>query len=235
MMNGEVNWPLRIGLIAALVVLLAIGGFMWLRPAKVTGETPEERIASIAEVAHQRRIGAGEALAKVAREDPVATVRQAAVMELAGFADEDTLPAVLAASEDAATNVREAATGTLAAYEADAAADRLASMLVNDKDEMVRMGAVEALGQSRSPKAVVILLQKTEDEQDYPARVWAARALAKRIGLAGDQLDPRKNLTLWNHNIEMFKGLKGVEEAFQRYGAALVRHPEHLIKPPKEH
>ncbi|MHC4718046.1 MAG: HEAT repeat domain-containing protein, partial [Planctomycetota bacterium] len=138
--------------VAAGVIALAAVGVFALNGPDVDGRTPQERIDQIARLADRKPLGAADAIARAAVEDPDATVRQAALVALGRFVDRDHRPAVDAATKDPDPRARSGAAVTLGRYGDDRAADALGRLASEDPDQQVRLAAVTGLGRLDRPR-----------------------------------------------------------------------------------
>ena len=219
--------------VAVVAVAIVTALTMAFSRARVTGDTPDERIASISRLAARAPLGAGQAIAGAATDDPDPKVRQVAMVSLGRFVDPSIRPAVEAGARDADAGVRQAAADALALYDDAPAAGRLADMAENDSADEVRLRALQAMGRCSAPEAVVTLVEAMETgAEDKQAR--AVHVLARKYSINARALTPA-NRKQWLHIIEVIKKAPGVDEAFRRLARPLVRHPENLIPDPPEH
>jgi len=213
--------------LVGVVLALVLFKVLFFGPAKVTGETPAERIACICRLADDQPFGAADAIAAAAAHDPDAAVRRAAVLCLGKFHHMSDWQLVEACTHDSAPSVREAAAMTLARYADTGAVDRLAQMVSDDGSEAVRLGALAALDLQASPAALVALLEIMEGSPETSSQVRACELLEKKFGIPVKP-DPGDS-TRWNHLVEMLKCFDEVQDAYRQVGKPLERHPEHLI------
>ena len=194
--------------------------------AKVVGDTPEARVASVSRIASAAPPGAGQALAGAATEDPDAGVRQAAMAGLAQFVRPEFRPSVESGLKDGSPKVRAAAAGTLSLYRDEKAANALDELAKADADRQVRRAALTGLGQCPGPRAIVTLLETAERETDPELRVYAMRALAAKLGARIDlEMSPR-NDAAWRKLVQRLKRMNAIENAYNSLGTKLVHHPE---------
>jgi len=178
----------RPGRRAALVALAAMGAVaavLWAaadRPAKVTGDTPSARVASICRVADERPSGAGEAIAAAAA-DPDPTVRRAAMGALGTLAEPQFRRTIETGLADSDPSVQAAAVASLGAYRDDPAAERLAGLLETEPRQDVRLAALLGLGRHGGPAALRSILRAAETDADGEVRTRALTLLAEKTGL----------------------------------------------------
>jgi hypothetical protein len=215
-----------IGIVAATTL---IGG-----GARVTGDTADERIASISELAAGGGGAAARAIAEAAGNDPEARVRQVALMSLRQLLGPKVRSAVEAGTRDPVADVRSAAAGTLALYDDDAAAARLAELARRDASLPVRLAALTAMGPMDAPEALVALVETTESGRTGAERVRAVKVLCGKYALSDRGLTPADGRR-WLHAIETIKRAPGVRQAFEKLSRPLKHNPDHLIPQPKEH
>ncbi len=234
-MDGRENrWMYLLAAIGVAAVVAAALVSRRIGRAEITGETAEERIACISRLAAKGGLGAGEAIAGAATGDRIAAVRQVALMSLGKFIAPEHRRAVLAGTRDDDPRCRSAAAGTLALYHDDDAADRLDEMAKSDADRQVRLDSATAMGNCRADKALVLLVEATENSDSPDVQLHAARVLARKYSIDGEALDPQKQRE-WRHFIETIKSAPGVAETFRRLSRPLKRNPKDLIPAPAEH
>ncbi len=216
---GVVGNRRRIGILlgAALAVVAAVAAVSLRgRQARLTGQTPQERVESVCRLADEKPWGAAEVLARAATEEPHPDVRRAAVGALASFATPECRSAVEAGTRDVDRAVRAAAATTLGLYEDDAAAERLAAMVAGDADESVRLGAVQGLGRSDRPKAVAGLLAAIETNDNKRVRLAALAKLLHRLKAEiPDPPDPMREPAKWRRIVEILHRTPAVKRALQ--------------------
>jgi len=213
--------------VAAAATTAAI--FIW-GPARVSGQTPAERIDAIRRIAARRPWGASDALAEAAA-DPDAAVRAEAVAALGRVGPEGHRGVVGAAAGDASPAVRAAAARTLVLYGDAEAAGAVVRLATDDPDAEVRRTAVKALSNCPGPQGLVSLVEIAENAEDRPdSQSQAARTLMTRLHIWPRPTDPSDRAT-WLTTLEVIKARDAVQEAFRAVGRTLVRRPERL--PPK--
>ncbi len=207
----------------ALVVACAIGVFVGARSlgkAKVSGDTPEERIASVIELANDRPRGAAESLAETARNDPDASVRRVALVCLNRFQRQDDRGTVMAATHDDDPQVRQAASRALMAYADEETVRRLTVICRDDANARVRNAAFIALGINASPHAIVTLVEMMEHADTRELRLAAAEAMIDKFNMASVP-NPDDRLE-WEEFIEAIKLDSVVQAAFDETGTQLI-------------
>jgi HEAT repeat protein len=184
---------------------------------EVTGETPQERVASVRRQA--KRASAGQAGAIVAAAgDPSPAVRRAAVVALGNLPDPRHRTAIEARLKDDDASVRSAAAAALGAYTDAAAAARLGTLLGEDPSEKVQMGAVVGLGRQVDAAAVVHLVEAMETGRTPRVRQRAFLVLTARLKVHFlDPPDPR-DAAGWADLLRRVRSIRGVQKA--RQGAA---------------
>ncbi len=226
--------------VAVVVVVVATAGLLVASRARVTGETPDERIASICRLADEQPWGAGDVLAEAVAEEDDAKVRRAAVVALSKFMP-DQRSAIEGATRDDALSVRVAAAGTLGRCADQDAAERLGEMLNDAKeDDNVRAAAIAALVGNESATAVVLLVEAMEKHPSQGMRDCATAALVKEYKFLQVKPHPEavakyrqgpETRAQFLFMKETFKMLDRTKEAFAELGQPLELHPENLIKP----
>ena len=186
----------RVAPIALLGVCVVVAGVLvWTLAfgrAKVEGDTPQERMASICRLADEQPWGAGDAIAGAA-SDADAGVRQCVQVALSSFAgDAAYRSAVEAGLGDAEPMVRAAAATTLGLYADAAAVDRLGEMLSGDPSELARLGAVRGLDRTKRARATWLLAVAMKADKSPVVQCQAIETLMNQLGLQFDiVLDPR--------------------------------------------
>lgn len=207
----------------ALVVACAIGVFVGarsLRKARVAGDTPEDRIASVIELANDRPRGAAESLADAARNDPDASVRRVALVCLNRFQRQDDRGAVIAATHDDDPRVRQAASRALMAYADEETVRRLTVICCDDPDQRVRNAAFTALSVNASPHAIVTLVHMMEHADTRELRLAAAEAMIDKFNMGSDP-NPDDRLE-WEELVQAMKSDSIVQAAFDETGTLLT-------------
>ncbi len=154
MRDTDRKWLIALGAMTAIILGGGWGLAYHVSRAKVTGNTPDEKIRSICRLADDDAPGAAEALAKAAG-DPNPDVRKAALMALWRYPLPQVRPVVEAGAFDNAAANRVAAIAALAHYGDDTAAELLEKLSREDGDPGVRIKAAEALRAIRPDKAIV--------------------------------------------------------------------------------
>jgi len=219
--------------IVVFVVVVAVAAALvtLVGRARVSGETPKERIAAICRLADEAPRGAADAIARAAAEDPDPTVRLAALRALGNFPEPKYRSMVVSATSHADPAVRAAAAGTLAMYSDDPAAGRLNELAGEDPDSQVRLDAVAALGACTSARSLVYLVQQMEGNDDPEVQMRARDAVLRRLKMPARTTRP-DNVRLWRNDVELVKLEPKVKAAFEETSAAVVHHPEHIIPEP---
>ena len=184
-MNERRRWWLILGgiLVGGGLLLLAGQG---LSRARVTGDTPRQRIESICRIADSKPWGAIDAIARAAAEDPDAGVRAVAVTVLAKFGPGEKRETVMQATRDEAPAVRAAAAQTLAMFRDELAIRRLAEMAGAEAQPEVRLAAVDALRDCATVEAGQALFALM-DSTDAKVRVKAFESLMNLLNTHWEQ------------------------------------------------
>jgi hypothetical protein len=208
----------------ALVVLTVV--LAWASGARITGGTPEERVACIGRMVADRPSGASKVLAEAAVSEPAAVVRAAAVIGLAQLGEKQYRPVIEKACADPEAKVREAAAGALSQYGDAPAVELLGRLADKDADDHVRAAAMGAVGRCGDPHAIVVLLQMAESADKPTTQLWAMQAL---MGKFGGKLPPERapaNVRLWRDQIQYLKRMPAIQQAYASAGAELIQRPE---------
>ncbi len=216
---GLVGSRRRIGILlgAALAVVVAVAAVSLRgRQARLTGQTPQERVRSACRLANEKPWGAAEVLARAATEEPHPDVRRAALGALANFATPECRSAVDAGTRDGNAEVRAAAATTLGLYDDDAAAERLAEMVAGDTDESARLGAVQGLARSDRPKAIAALLAAIETNDSKRVRLAGLAKLLRRVKAEiPEPPDPMREPAKWRRIVEILRRTPAVKRALE--------------------
>lgn len=206
--------------VVAVVVAVTIFYFL---PETVSGKTPEDRISSIRNLANDPSPRALDAIAAAA-SDPDPQVRRMAIACLNPLARPKDRPVFEEATRDDAAEVRQAAARALMrAYRDDQAAQRVGELLHEDPDREVQETAAPALANARGPKALVILFQAMESEDENVLVISAdAWFREKQIPVEAADDDPMSRRIL----IEMSRHGSEIMEAFEEMGVPLTRDEE---------
>ncbi len=224
---------------AAIVVLIVAGAATaalfaagyWMSRARIEGDSPRERIASICRIAADRPPRAGAALARAAVEETDAEVRRAAAVALGQFLCPECRSAVERAASDASARVRQAGAETLSLYRDGRAADVLVKLAGSDGDVGVRLAALRGLGRCDDPRSFVVLLDVAERGDTMEMQRQAMRALAGKVGARLDgRRDPR-NPPGWRDLLQRFRRIEVVRKAHAELGVPLVDRPGDLLGP----
>jgi len=223
------KWGLLIGVASAVVATAVIALLM--RPGKATveGATPAERIASICALADKQPRGAVEAIADAAKNDPDATVREAALYALERFITPGHRPLVEAALADGDERVRAAAATIFGRFGDRAAAQRLGELLFKDPSPKIRMAAAQGLAKNPEPIATVHLVNVMEKGKDNDVRVYAKYALSKQFEVPLERAVRPKHTTWWRNDVELLKERPEVISAFRRTHTPLKLNPKHVV------
>jgi len=206
-------------LVIACVVAVAAAAWRF-RRAKVTGDTAEQRIASVIRIADDRPRGYAQALARAALGDPDAQVRSTALACLNGNRIPDVRSAVMEASRDDDPQVRKSACISLMACDDEATVKRLAEICHEDTDADVRDAAFVALAANESPHATVALMAMMEGGDTSEMRLAAAWGMIDKANMS---LEPTpKDSHKWGDMIEGLKLSSGVQAAFEQTNTPLV-------------
>ncbi len=210
---------LLLGVVAGCLVL---GVVVWYgRAAKVTGETAEERRASVIKLADDKPRGYIDALKDAAANDPDALVRQAAVVSLQGIQDDGVRDIIFAAAEDDDATVRRGACRTLMNYADQATVEKLTEIALGDPDEDVRDMAFTALAANKSPYATTTLMDLVEHGDNEQLRVDAVVAMLDKVNSSAPT-DP-SDKKAWREMLAGLKASSDVRDAYEDIGALLVR------------
>jgi len=206
-------------LVIACVVAVAAAAWRF-RRVKVTGDTAEQRIASVIRIADDRPRGYAEALADTARNDPDAGVRSTALACLNGSRAPDVGSAVMQATRDDDPQVRESACILLMAYDDEATVQRLAEICHEDTDDGVRGAAFVALAANESPYATIALMEMTEYGETPEMRRAAAKAMIDKVNILVTELPEDQDT--WDNMVEAFRMSLVVEAAYDQTGTPLL-------------
>ena len=210
-------WLLGVLVIACVIAVAAVWRF---RKAKVTGDTAEQRIASVIRIADDRPRGYAKALADTAGNDPDAGVRSKAVDCLHGNLAPDASSAVTEATRDDDPQVRKSACISLMACDDEATVKRLAEICHEDTDADVRDAAFVALAANESPHATVALMAMMEGGDTSEMRLAAAWGMIDKANMS---LEPTpKDSHKWGDMIEGLKLSSGVQAAFEETNTPLL-------------
>ena len=223
---------LWIGVIVVAGVIVG-GGIVWnARAGAVTGDTPEQRVASIIDLAKQDRAGTADSLSG-ALNDPAPTVRRAAIVCLSRYRRPEDRGLVEAALEDPAPIVREAAAKAMVGiYDDQDAIDRLARMFT-DGDEVSARIAAMTLAKSKQAAAVVPLVRALDAPPSPQTAALAMEALDNRYRIGLDLVNVDDEI--WAEYIEIIKHTDEVRSAYDAAGLPLNRNMDIVQKMIDEH
>ena len=204
-----------------IVCVVAVAAAAWrFRRARVTGDTAEQRIASVIKIANDRPRGYAQALADAALGDPDARVRSTALACLNGNLVPDARSAVMEATHDDDPQVRESACISLMACDDQATVQRLTAICHEETDEDVRQAALLALAANESPYAAVALMTMVEQGETPELRQGAAKAMIDKVNIAVTEL-PEDQRT-WDNMVEAFRMSLVVDAAYDQTGTPMV-------------
>ena len=211
--------------LVCVIVVAATGVPRLFVKAQVTGDTSEDRVASVMRLADDQPRGYADAIAAAAQNDPDPDVRRAALACLKRSARSEDQVVAMAGTQDKDPRVRQAAGRTLMTYPDEAAVARLAELCRKDDDAQVRQTAFVALAGNKSPEALVTLMNIMENEQSDEIRLNAARAMADKLNMPWEpDLEDKET---WDIKIAGLKMSRPVQEAFEATNTVLV-HDEAL-------
>ncbi len=218
--SGKVNRKLQYGLGVCALALLA-AALAYSARTRVTGDSAEERVASICRLTNEAPAGAAGAIAAVAG-DPEPSVRRAVMVALGKFKRPDDRGVLAQGARDADGGVRGAAAATLGFYADEAAAANLCGMLANDPQADARRGAAIGLARCRRKESMAVLLRAMEADEDPAVRREAFGAVVATVGVKyANPPDPANRLQ-WGKLVEVFRSLPPVRDAL----AGAPRRPE---------
>jgi HEAT repeat protein len=168
-------------------------------------------------------------------------VREAAANALGKVGDKESVPALVAALEDAEENVRWFAVESLRKLGAKEAVPAMQDVLRNDESARVREIAASALGALGQPASIPVLRDALDDENERVQQKASAAllALAKddydSMALVADVFAEREMLTpaaqVLNRVIEQFAEKEGMEErvarAYEKLADILLRQEDY--------
>ncbi len=228
------RWVYGFVAVAVAAVVVSIVPGVVARKARITGDTPAERIACICRVADEDRWGAGDAIAAAAAADPSPAVRRAALLALAKFPDPEHRKMVIAATAaEEAPAIRAAAVTTLGTYGDADAADHLGRLAGKDPVEEVRINAVDGLSRCADDRAIVHLVEVMEKSGNARVQQHARSAVFRRLNMPARATRPQ-DLAMWRNDVELVKVQPAVIAAYQKASIPLVHHPEYIIPEPGE-
>ncbi len=206
--KGRIAQSWWIAVAVAVVLAVTLAGGLGSR-AKLTGDSPKDRIDCIIKLADEQPWGAAGVLAKAVAEEPNVQVRRAALVALKRFADDDCRGVVDAATEDTDADVRAAAATMLGRYDDPAAVDRLLVMAAEDAAPAVRAEAVDALADVDDTKVTDGLLDVMEHDRDFGVRRRAMHVLSARRGLRFSVMPDPTNPAQWREALRTIRTFAG--------------------------
>ena len=207
-------------MIGLLLAVVAVGAAAFFHAqVDVTGEHPDQRVASIIRLTNNRPPGTADALARSAANDPAPSVRQAAVVALGSFRRPEDRAVIEQLTRDVDPNVRRSAAKTLmSVYEDAATVQRLSDMLRQDTDPLARQAAATALVAGGDSRAYVNLVQALEAGGEHVGLAVAQAFDAHyHIGVEINRSDP----VAWERYVEIIKHIDAVIDAFEQTGTPL--------------
>lgn len=232
--NRLIKWTVGVAAAAGLVIGGILIAVAICGRARIEGGTAQERITSICRLADERPPGAGNLVAEAAARDPDASVRQAALVALARFADPKRRSVVEMCTDDPSAMIRATAATTLGLYQDEAAADRLGGIAAADPDVQARLGAVTGLGRNKTSRSILGLLETAEKDPSPEVQFLAIKELHAKLGMRYIGAEPNK-VADWNRQagfvVEYLKEYPQVREAYAKAGRALVARPEYRYEP----
>ena len=200
MAGGRFSLLHCVGLIGgAAVIVFAFCAIGSGGPARVEGDTPQERIDCINRLAEDRPDGAADAIAAAATDtDDHAFVRQAALMALDEMGDVRHRSVFLAGTRDVAPWTREVAAKALGRFADDESMRRLGELLAKDPVGGVRTAAVRSLARIATPPATAMLVQAIEKNRHSPVRSQALASLEALLERHGPEGESPWEPARWN-------------------------------------
>jgi HEAT repeat protein len=209
--------------VVAAVILLLVGG-----GADVGGKTPEERVASVADVAARRPRGAAKALGR-AVTDRSPEVRRAAMAGLAHVLEPEHRPVVENGTRDSDGRVRALAADTLGLFGDREATDVLVRLIENDPDPRVRIAAIRGLAKCKDPRSIVVLLETADKGPTQSIRLEAMRFLCWKFKANVRAMRDPDNEALWRDLIQRWKRDGRVRDAYAAASVPLVDRPQDIL------
>ena len=218
--------------LVALAVLVCAGAvtiaLLAARSAEVTGETPEERVASVCRIARNRPPGARRALARAAADGNPA-VRRAAMAGLSHVLEAEDRAVFEKGTRDPDGRVRAIAADTLGLFRDGAAADVLVKLIESDPSEEVRAAAVRGLARCDDPRSIVVLLETADKDNSGNIKLVAMKGLLRKFaGRKADRRDPSDEAG-WRDLIQRWKWDERVRNAYAAAGVPLIDRPKDII------
>ena len=141
------------------------------------------------------------------------TVRARAAIALGAIGDKQSVQPLLEALSDSETDVRAGALVGLGTFKDPATFDRMADLLLDDTQIIVRQAAAKALGSTNHPQAIPYLMVALHDPFWWYEREQAAVVLLEAIeGMGGTVLET------------LLEALKDSEMTVRRFAAVLLGH-----------
>ena len=222
--------------IVGLACVVAVGVVV-LIPAKaeVVGETEEDAIESVKQIADDLPRGAGEALSKAALDDPRPAVRRAAVVTFCRLKQPEYRPVVEKALADQDATVRAAATKTLVVcHDDEDTVEKLVKLCQTETDPKALRSATIALATSDEPSALVALVQMLENTKQKRLSVLAAEAIKWKLKMRSDIPEPIGGQK-WRELVTSIKFSEDVREAFDETHTPITHDLTLLKKMHDEH
>ena len=207
------------GAVAVGVVVAAALVAAAVSRGQVAGDTPAEQIASICRLADERPWGAADAIAAAAGGKANPSVRKAALIALGRFTRARDRGIVDSATTDAAAEVRAGAALTLGVYGDGAAADRLGKLLATDPDEQVRLAAVTGVGRVGGDKAIVLLAEAMENNDNAKVQSRAMVVLLRQLKLRHPNPPDPGDKARWGALVRKIRGMSPIQDAFKAVSA----------------
>jgi hypothetical protein len=207
---------------AAAIALYATTG------AEVSGETPEERAASVRRIVADRPPGARRALGRAAGEKSP-EVRKAAMAGLAHFLEEEDRSLVEGGTKDKDAGVREVSAETLGQFRDSPAADVLIRLIREDPSERVRMAALRGLAKCDDPRSIVVLLETADKDPSKPIKLQAMKCMLWKFRANLRRTRDPANEALWRDLIQRWKWDGRVRRAYAAAGVPLIDRPQDIF------
>ncbi len=230
---GGARWMLLFALAAVVAVAVVLATSLKSRQARLTGDTPKEKIDCISRMADEGKWGAAEVLAKAARNDPSPEVRRAALVALGRVSDGEHRAVLEAALADADAGVRSAAAVGLGPFADEAAARRLGELALGDGDAQVRLAAVAGLDACSSDRALVYLVETMVKGEPAEVQLHARAAAQRRLKMPHREIRP-EHVRLWRDDVALVKSQPIVKQAYEKAGIPLELRAGDIIEEPGE-
>ena len=196
--------------------------------AEVSGETPEDRVASIHRLAADRPHGAAEAIA-TAVDDRSPEVRRAAMASLTHFANADNRSVIEKGTSDPDGGVRAISADAMGLFHDAAAANTLIKLLQTDPNEQVHLSALRGLARCADPRSAAVLLEAADKGKTLSIKRQAMKSfLVVFQGKLGEMRNPAETAR-WRDLIQRWKWDQRVRDSYQVAGIRLVDRPQDII------